>query len=164
MSAHGIDRRQALRGAGVAAGGLAVGLGLAQPAAASTTSSSKGPAGSYLITRRDDPSTLDPAPSDVGAVVGFAAGNVLTTLDINPPAPVLLGSWERTGNRFEAAVWGGQDAAGPNQPATTVEVRPKGSVSGQSISGTYTFTVRDAASRKVLFTGTGKFHGHKIDA
>lgn len=44
----------------------------------------------------------------------------------------------------------------------TVQVRPKVKVSGQSISGTYTFTVWDAVSKKVFFTGTGKFHGHAM--
>ncbi len=168
MGSQGIDRRQVLRGAGVAAGGLAVGLGLAQPADAAPVQASgkgtHGPSGSYLITRTENPSKANPAPTGIRAVFSFAAGGVLISLDIDPAAPPLLGSWESAGDRFEVVMWNGAAAAAPGAPATTVEVRPKGRISGKSISGTYTFTIRDAATAKVLAAGTGTFHGHKLEA
>ena len=79
MAQRVIDRRQVLRGAGVAAGGAAVGaFAFAAPASANDTGSGK-LAGSWLIIRQDDGS-----PDRVTAVLSFAQrpspGNFYTRL------------------------------------------------------------------------------------
>jgi len=61
-------------------------------------------------------------------------------------------------------VWGGQAAAGPQQPASTVRVRITGQFSEETISGKYAFQVWDAATGAAVFSGTGTFKGRDIDA
>ena len=86
MAQRVIDRRQVLRGAGVAAGRAAVGaFAFAAPASANDTGSGK-LAGSWLIIRQDDGS-----PDRVTAVLSFAGGDVMIEHDINPAGPPFTG-------------------------------------------------------------------------
>ena len=98
MAERVIDRRQVLRGAGVAAGGAAVGaFAFAAPASANDTGSGK-LAGSWLIIRQDDGS-----PDRVTAVLSFAGGDVMIEHDINPAGPPSTGTWQRDADhRFRA--------------------------------------------------------------
>jgi hypothetical protein len=162
MGEHVIGRRQMLRGAGVAAGGVAVtGLGLASPAVASDDS--RGAlAGSWLVTRQDNGST-----SKTVAVLSFAGGGVVIAHDINPAGPPFTGTWARRGDgRFRATLWSGFTGMGPNQPGVTVKVHVEGRVRGDTISATYSVKVFDDATGAAITAqaATGRLSGHLIEA
>lgn len=161
MAKHVIDRRQALRGAGFAAGGAAVGaLGFAAPASA-TDRGTGGLSGSWLIVRQDDGS-----PDKTTGVLSFAAGSVVIEHDINPAGPPFTGTWEARGDeRFRATIWSGQAGEGPNQPGPTLRVQLRGQVKDYKLTATYVVTVFDPTSGAVLQTLTGKIlSGKRIEA
>lgn len=166
MSApRAIGRRQVLTGAGVAAGAAIAGVGFAPPADAHADRD-QGLSGSWLIVRQDDGS-----PDKVSGVLSFAAGSVIIEQDINPVGPVFTGTWsasdgdgEGDGDRFRATFWAGFPGQGPDQPATTVQVKLRGRRHRKSISGSYRFTVFDPTSNTVVQTGTGSFTGSPINA
>jgi hypothetical protein len=161
MAEQVVDRRHVLRGAGVAAGGAAVGaLALAAPASAHD-SGREGPSGSWLITRQDDGSS-----DKVTAVLSFAGGNVLVEHDINPAGPPFTGTWVGRGDwRFRATFWTGQAGEGPGQPGPTLQVRLRGQIERGNLTGTYTVTVFDPMTGAQLQTVTGKvLSGHRIEA
>ena len=161
MAQRVIDRRQVLRGAGVAAGGAAVGaFAFAAPASANDTGSGK-LAGSWLIIREDDGS-----PDRVAAVLSFAGGDVMIEHDINPAGPPFTGTWQRDGDhRFRTTFWSGQAGEGPGQPGPTLQVRLRGQIKNGNLTGSYTFTAFDPATGAPLQSGTGKvLSGHLIQA
>ena len=159
MVDHVLGRRQVLRGAGVATGAAAVGVALASPASASEGHGSR-LAGSWMVVHQDDPGG---DPTKVQAVVSFAGGGVLLSHDINPAGPPQSGTWEAfNGDRFKGTFWGGQPSDGPGSPGFTVRVRVWGTHHGDSIWGTYAFTV--FGPHGVVTSGTGKFKGSPIDA
>ena len=159
MVDHVLGRRQVLRGAGVATGAAALGVALASPANASESKDDR-LARSWLVVHQDDPSGDTPK---VQSVVSFAGGGVLLSHDINPESPAQSGTWEAwNGDRFKGTMWGGQASDGPDSPSFTVRIRIWGTHHGDSIWGTYAFTVFGPDG--VEATGTGKFKGNPIDA
>ncbi|MFF0343504.1 hypothetical protein [Kribbella sp. NPDC004875] len=159
MSENSIGRRQALRGAGMAAGGVAVaGLATATPALADRSDS--GPSGSWLCVRQDTGSK-----DKVRLVLSFAGGGVFVSHDISPAGPPFTGTWASRGNRFQATFWTGTAGSTPNSVGQTIRVRLRGSVSHGKLSGTYQFTVFAAGSEtKVADSGTGTVTGRRISA
>jgi hypothetical protein len=161
MDERTLGRRQVLRGAGAAAaGGAAVaGLGLASPAMASDDAGG-GLTGSWMITRQDDGD-----PTEVQAVLSFAAGGVVVEHDIGPAGPPFTGTWaRRSGGRFRATFWSGfPGEGGPGSPGVTVRVRLVGRVEHRTISGTYTVAVFDATGAQID-SATGSFTGRPINA
>jgi hypothetical protein len=164
MTEHVIDRRNVLRGAGIAAGGAAIGaVGFAGPASASSHDHHhhhESLSGSWLIVRQDDGTT-----TPVTAVLSFAAGNVVIEHDINPAGPPFTGTWEgEEHRRFDATFWTGTAGGGPNQPGQTIRVHLHGRVKDDNLTARYRFTVFDASGQQVA-TGTGKvLSGRLIDA
>jgi hypothetical protein len=159
MAESVVNRRQALRGAGVAAGG-AVGAFALAPAASAQDRGEQGPSGSWLVVRQDDGS-----PVLTTLVLSFSGGGVFISHDINPAGPPFTGTWKADGRRFRATFWTGQAGNGPNQPGPTIRVRLRGQVEGRSLTGTYTFTVFDPATGAPIQSGAGKvLSGHPIDA
>ncbi len=159
MSENAVGRRQALRGAGIAAGSVAiVGLGTATPAMAD---SDNGLLGSWLSVRQDDGS-----PDKLRLVLSFAGGGVFVSHDISPAGPPFTGTWARQGKSFRATFWTGfPGEQGPESVGPTVEVRLRGTLSHGTISGTYRFTVfAPGSDTEVVDSGTGKFTGHRINA
>jgi hypothetical protein len=121
--------------------------------------------GSWLVTHQDDPGGN---PTKVKAVSSFSPGGVLFSVDIAPTGPPSAGSWASTGpGRFKATFWFGAPSGGPTDPAVTVQVRLRGRMSGDKISGTDAFTVRNAETDEPVFSGTwqvlGKAHPGLID-
>ena len=160
MAESVINRRQVLRGAGVAAGGAAVGALAFAPAASAHDTGERGPSGSWLVVRQDDG---DPVRTTL--VLSFGGGGIFISHDINPAGPPFTGTWEADGQRFRATFWTGQGGNGPNQPAITIRVRLRGRVNGESLTGTYTVTVFDSATGTPIQTVTGKvLSGHPIEA
>jgi hypothetical protein len=161
MDERTLGRRQVLRRAGVVAtGGAAVaGLGLASPAIASGDDGG-GLAGSWMITRQDDGD-----PTEVQAVLSFAAGGVIVEHDIGPAGPPFTGTWARRGGgRFRATFWSGfPGEGGPGSPGVTVRVRLVGRVEHSTISGTYTVAVFDPTGAQIE-AATGRFSGRPINA
>ncbi|WP_433161641.1 hypothetical protein [Kribbella sp. CA-247076] len=159
MSENAVGRRQALRGAGIAAGGVAIaGLATATPAAAD---SDDGLSGSWLCRRQDDGST-----ETVRLVLSFAAGGVFVSHDISPALPPFTGTWSRHGKSFQATFWSGfAGEEGPGSVGPTIRVRLRGSLSRGRISGTYRITVFAPNSEtEVLDSGTGTVSGRRISA
>jgi hypothetical protein len=159
MNERVLERRMLLRSAGVA-GATMVGV-----AAVPATADARGSVGdsrvlgSWLITHQDAP------PGDttrVLAVVGFAAGGVLTSQDVEPASPGGLGAWTGHGDSFTGTFYIGQPAHGSKQPAVIVKVDARGRVNGGSIKGTYQFTVYDAKTHKRVTSGHGRFSGGRI--
>lgn len=162
MAERVIDRRQVLRGAGVAAGGAAVGaVAFAEPASASPHEhSDNNLSGSWLIVRQDEGTT-----TPTTAVLSFAAGGVIIEHDINPAGPPFTGTWEGRDGRFKATFWSGASGNGPNQPGPTLRVRVRGQVRRGKLTATYTFTAFDPTTGAPVQTGTGKvLRGHPIEA
>jgi hypothetical protein len=154
-----IGRRRMLRGAGAAAGGVAVStVALASPALADGGHSRV--AGSWMIVHQDD---ADPA--EVKAVISFALGGVFISHDISPAGPPFTGTWERRGHdRFRATFWSGFPGdEGPGSAGPTIRIRARGQVDGDEISGTFTFTVFDPGG-EVVDSASGTFSGERIDA
>ncbi|MFG1818386.1 hypothetical protein ACGFIF_31800 [Kribbella sp. NPDC049174] len=159
MSENAMGRRQALRGAGIAAGGVAIaGLATATPAAAD---SDNGLLGSWMCRRQDDGS-----PDTVRLVLSFAAGGVIVSHDISPAGPPFTGTWSRHGKSFQATFWTGfPGEQGPGSTGPTVRVRLRGVLSHGKISATYRVTVFAPNSEtEVLETVTGKVSGRRISA
>jgi hypothetical protein len=120
-----MGRRQALRGAGVAAGGVAVaGLG-AVPAMAD---SDNGLLGSWMVVKQDDG-----YPDKTRAVHSYADGGVFQYHAISPAGPPATGTWSRNGKSFRATFWTGfpGDPVGP-----TVRVQLVGTLQNGEIAGT----------------------------
>lgn len=158
MSENAMGRRQALRGAGMAAGGVAIaGLATATPADAADN----GVLGSWMCRRQDDGS-----PDKVRLVLSFAAGGVFLSHDISPAGPPFTGTWSRHGKSFQATFWTGLPGdQGPGSVGPTVRVRLRGVLSHGKISGTYRVTVFAPNSEtEVIESATGKLTGRRIDA
>lgn len=159
MADRVVDRRMLLRGAGVAGATAIGGTALASSARAD---SDNDVTGSWVITHRDDP----PAEPETGtSVIAFAEGGVFITQDFAPVAPGGVGAWSREkGDRVKVNFWTGFPKEG-GSPAVALNIKARGKVDHDSISGTYTFTVHPAKNlRKVLQRGKGKFKGHRLEA
>ena len=157
MSENTVGRRSALRGAGMAAGGVAIaGLATATPAMADN-----GLLGSWMCVRQDDGS-----PDKIRVVVSFADGGVIVTHDISPAGPPFTGTWSRNGNWFQATFWTGfPGEQGPESVGPTARVRLKGKVSGGTLTASYRFSVfAPGSDTEVVETGSGKLTGRRINA
>lgn len=158
MSENAIGRRQALRGAGIAAGGVAVaGLATATPAMAD---SGNGLLGSWLCVRQDNGSK-----DKISTVLSFAGGGVAVIHDLSPAGPPFTGAWSSRGKSFRATVWAGfPGEQGPESAGPTVRVQLWGSVSHGKLAAAYRFTVFAPRSTKVIESGSGKVTGRRITA
>ena len=157
MSENAMGRRQALRGAGIAAGGVAIAGMATTPALADDN----GLLGSWMSVRQDDGS-----PDKVRLVLSFAGGGVFVSHDISPAGPPFTGTWARHGKSFRATFWTGfPGEEGPESVGPTVRVRLVGTLKHGKISGTYRVTVfAPGSATEVLESITGKFSGRRIDA
>jgi len=115
-----------------------------------------------MITHQDDPPG---EPTPIRGVASFAEGGVLINHDILPAGPPGTGTWARQGSdRFKGTFWTGFPGdGGPGTPGGTLQVRIRGRVRKDKISGTYRFTVFDPAGAQVQ-SGTGTFNGERIEA
>ena len=158
MGSDHLARRQVLTAAGA---GLVAAAGLGGTAAAASTRSHSSDrdgdsaTGGWLITRTDTGST-----TPVRAVVTFADGGAALTVDIDPGAPPLAGSWEEEDDSLKVTFWGtATDDAGNS--VGVVRVRVTAHVDGDRIAGTYRVRVMAQGQNQ---SGTGSFHGRRIDA
>lgn len=155
MGSEHLGRRQIMTAAG--AGVLAAaGLGGTAAAAPAASSAPEGHVpGGWLITR-----TQAGAPGQIRTVLTFAAGGAILSLDIDPAAPPLAGSWDSDGEHgFEATFWGSvTDPQG--RSVGTVRVKATGRVDGNRMSGSYTFRASVQGQNQ---NGSGGFHGIRID-
>ncbi len=154
-----LERRMLLRGAGVA------GASLAGVAAVPAVASAHGEdhhgsrvLGAWLITHTDNPPG-DPTP--VQAVTAFADGGVFISQDIAPTSTAQVGAWKAHGDSFRVTFWTG-DNGDAQQPAVRVQVRVRGTVHHDTISGTYTLTIYAATAQTVVGTGSGTFSGTRV--
>lgn len=163
MAEQALGRRQLIRGAGAAAGGLAVtGLGgaMAAPAAAKDDDDhhDSAIAGSWLASVHGDDG------SELMSVGSFAHGGVAITHDISPAGPPFTGSWEPRGeNRFRATLWGGfPGPQGPGSVGPTARLRLRGRLRDDELSGTFRFVVFDP-NGAVVERGSGTFEATRIE-
>ncbi|HEV7196523.1 MAG TPA: twin-arginine translocation signal domain-containing protein [Pedococcus sp.] len=153
-----VERRNVLRAAGAAGAAAVAGLALTDTAQADDGSSAV--IGTWVITHTDNP----PSPPNTGkGVVTLGPGGILQNVEIAPSGQVGGGAWEGLGGgAFEAVFLTGSPGGG-GQPDAIVEVKPTGRVVGDRIWGTYTVSVSNASTGQVLFNGTGKFHGTRLE-
>ena len=161
MGENAVGRRQALRGAGIAAGGVAIaGLATAAPAVAGNDND-HGLLGSWMCVRQDDGS-----PDKVRLVLSFAGGGVIISHDISPAGPPFTGTWSQRGTSFRATFWTGfPGAQGPDSVGQTARVQLRGTLSHGTIAATYRVTVfAPGSATEVVATFTGKVTGRRIYA
>ncbi|HEV7146694.1 MAG TPA: twin-arginine translocation signal domain-containing protein [Pedococcus sp.] len=153
-----VERRNVLRAAGAAGAAAVAGLALTDSARADDGSSAV--IGTWVITHVDNP----PSPANTGkGVVTLGPGGILQNVELVPVGQVGGGAWESLGGgAFEAVFLTGSPGGG-GQPDAIVEVKPTGKVVGDRISGTYTIAVSNAMTGQVLFRGTGRFHGTRLE-
>lgn len=60
--------------------------------------------------------------------------------------------------------WEGIPAQGSDQPAHYLDLHIRGDAHGNTVFGSYSGTLYDAADDSVLLTGTGAFAGTRIHA
>lgn len=160
-----MERRMLLRGAGVAGASL-VGVA-AIPAAASAhghddhDSHDSSAIGAWFITHKDNP----PGDTTPGtSVVTFAPGGVFTAQDLAPLGAAGLGAWEPDGSdRFKVLFWTGAKGETAKDPDVVIKIEVRGKVDHDKVSGTYSGTVYDAKTMKVLVTFTGTFSGARVE-
>jgi hypothetical protein len=160
MALERIGRRELIMGGGAGAVALAaVTLPATTAFADDDHRQGGGLQGAWLITRHDSNPT-----TTITGVVTFATGGAFAELDINPPSPVGLGSWSKSGDhRFVVTFW--SVALDGNNFQGTVKVTVDGSWKGDTITGTYAFSVLDPSGNgTVLVSGTGSFTGTRIVA
>lgn len=153
-----VERRNVLRAAGAAGAAAVAGLALTDSAQADDGSGDI--VGAWVITHTDNP----PSPPNTGkGVVTLGPGGILQNVEIAPSGGAGGGSWEALGGgAFEAVFLTGSPGTG-GQPDAIVEVKPTGRVAGDRIWGTYTVSVSNANTGQVLFRGTGKFRGTRLE-
>ena len=159
MSENAMGRRQALRGAGIAAGGVAIaGLATATPAMADNDN---GLLGSWMCVRQDDDT-----PDEIRLVLSFAGGGVFLSHDISPAGPPFTGTWSRQGKSFQATFWTGfAGEQGPGSVGPTIRVQAEGVLSHGTISATYRITVfAPGSDTEIVQTITGTVTGSRINA
>ncbi|HWD82950.1 MAG TPA: hypothetical protein VG497_28820 [Kribbella sp.] len=159
MSENAFGRRQALRGAGIAAGGVAAaGLATTAPAMAD---SGGGLLGSWMCVREDNGS-----PDKIRLVLSFAGGGVVVSHDISPAGPPFTGTWASQGKSFRLTMWTGEPGMqGPGSAGPTLRVRAWGSVSHGKLSAKYQFTVfAPMSDTQVIDSGSGTVTGRRISA
>jgi hypothetical protein len=161
MKQNRIGRRQLVRtAAAVAAGGALVGGTGVAAASANEGSSGHRILGAWWVTHTDNPPG-DPTPAIT--VVGFAAGGVLTASDIRPAGGTGTGTWTATGSHFRASYWAAVPLGPPDTPGGSINIRVRGSVHGDRVSGTYAYTLFDPSGAELL-AGTGTFTGRRLTA
>ena len=159
MGREHVGRRQVLTATGA---GLVAAAGLGGTAAAATTRSRShdedgdSVAGGWMILRTDSGST-----TPVRTVVTFADGGAALALDIDPGAPPLAGSWEAEHHDVVKVTFWGTATDDSGNSVGVVRVRVTGHVDGRRIAGTY--RVRAFVGGQTQ-SGTGSFHGTRIDA
>lgn len=117
-----VARRNVLRSAGVAAGGLVVsGVALAPPATAEKHAPDRDVSGSWRVNVHNDDG------SESISVLSFAASEVCVVHDISPAGPPFTGTW-RSGahDSFRATVLTGTPGDGPGSPGPVIELRLRG--------------------------------------
>ena len=161
MGHNTIARRQLVRtAAAVAAGGALVGGAGVASASADDSGHGHGLLGAWWVTHTDDPPG-DPTPGIT--VVTFAAGGALAAGDIRPAGGTGVGAWGATGSRFRASYWASVPLGPPDTPGGSINIRVKGRLHQDSVSGTYAFTVYDPDGAQ-LQAGTGTFTGSRLTA
>jgi hypothetical protein len=161
MSESRIGRRQLVRTAAAgAAGGALVGATGVAAASASDDGNGHRILGAWWVTHTDDPPG-DPTPGIT--VVAFAAGGVLNATDIRPAGSTGTGTWSASGSHFRASYWASVPLGPPDTPGGSINIRVRGRLHGDLVSGTYALTVYDPAGAE-LQAGTGTFTGTRLTA
>jgi hypothetical protein len=159
MIQESVGRRNVLRGASVAAGGLTLaGVAGASPASAGGSYGDQSLSGSWRVNVHNDDG------DESISILSFAAGQVCIVHDISPAGPPFTGSW-RSGRHgsFRATVLTGFAGEGPGSPGPVIELKLSGSVRHGQLSGSFTFRVTDPAGNEVD-TGSGTFDGQRVEA
>jgi hypothetical protein len=155
-----ITRRKALAVAGAAAGALGASAALTGVRGVQAASGAVGHtvAGTWDVRVTSAVSGQPPSTS----LVAFAPGGSLVTTDNSAPGNVSVGAWEQEGDAFRAVF--DTFAFGPKGMFIgTAIIRPKGSVDGDRIHGTYTVDFRPASGPTQRDVDHGTFSGSRIE-
>jgi hypothetical protein len=155
-----ITRRKALAVAGAAAGALGASAALTGVRGVQAASGAVGDtvAGTWDVRATSAVSGQPPSTS----LVAFAPGGSLVTTDNSAPGNVSVGAWEQEGEGFRAVFE--TFSFGPKGMFVgTAIIRPKGSVDGDRIHGTYTVDFRPASGPTQHGVDHGTFSGSRIE-
>jgi hypothetical protein len=156
-----ITRRKALAVAGAAAGALGASAALTGVRGVQAASGAAGDAvaGTWDVRVTSAVSGAPPFTS----IVAFAPGGSLVTMDNQGPGNVSLGAWEREGGGAFRAVFDTFAFDPTGLFIGTAIIRPKGSVDGDRIHGTYTVDFRPASGSTQHGVDHGAFSGSRIE-
>jgi hypothetical protein len=156
----GLERRALLRGAGVAGASVVGVVAVPEVAAAQAGQDghSDGLLGAWLVTHTDDPPSTDSGD----AIVAFSPGGVVTVEELGDGTSG-LGAWRSDGHHLRARFFEASPGEG-SDPGVVVEIRVRGRLHHDRVSGTYAATVRSDADGSVLTTFTGTFTGTRVNA
>lgn len=156
MSNDLLNRRQLLLGA--TAGALGIGAAALAPMTAMAAESS-GLVGTWDVQITD--LTTPNGPTTFEGATTFAPGGGLVTMASDQPSTG-LGSWaQKGGGAFRARFM--QFGFGPPGPSKVV-ISIKGTLSEDSISGTFTYKVYDLQGNVIFGNGKGTFTGKRFSA
>jgi hypothetical protein len=158
-----VTRRKALAAAGTM--GAAAALTGVRSVQAAPGGSDDSVAGTWVVTVT---STATPAgqPPFI-SIVSLAPGGVLVTADNQGPGNVSLGAWEHNGSHgFEAVFESFGFDSGPGKAPTfigTAIIRPKGTVDGNKIHGTYEVDFQPTSFPLQRNVDHGTFTGSRLE-
>jgi hypothetical protein len=158
MISNKLDRRQVLRGVGLAALGGGAAAALAPTSALADNDGDGGLVGSWNLTIVDLSGAL-PIPNEGVGV--YAPGGGFTTAYGGIPF-VGLGAWaQRGGGKFGLTFLNFLFDFNPVKFTGTAKIRAEGTVHRDTQSGTYKFDVVDPSGANV-FSGHGTFSGKRM--
>jgi hypothetical protein len=150
-----ITRRKALVAAG-ALGGTAALTGVRSVQAASGAGAVTG---TWVVAVTSALNTQPPSTS----LVAFAAGGSLVTTDSNGPGNVSIGAWKPVGDAGFRAVFDTFSFDQTGAFVGTAIIRPKGTVDGDRIHGTYTVDFNSASGPSQTGVDHGTFTGSRLE-
>jgi hypothetical protein len=160
MEQQMITRRKAFAAAGAAAGALGATAALTGVLSVQAASGAVGDSvvGTWDVRVTSAVSGQPPSTS----LVAFAPGSSLVTTDNSAPGNVSVGAWEQEGEGFRAVFE--TFSFGPKgRFVGTAIIRPKGTVEGDRVHGTYTVDFRPASGPTQQGVDHGTFRGSRLE-
>jgi hypothetical protein len=155
-----ITRRKAFAAAGAAAGALGASAALTgvRSVQAASGAESDSVVGTWDVRVTSAVSGQPPSTS----LVAFAAGGSLVTTDNSAPGNVSVGAWEQEGEGFRAVFE--TFSFGPKGMFVGAAIiRPRGTVDGDRVHGTYTVDFRPASGPTQHGVDHGTFRGSRLE-
>jgi hypothetical protein len=158
MDQSTITRRKALAMAGTAAGALGATAALTGVRSVQAADVSHAVAGTWDVTVTSAVSGAPPFTS----LVAFAPGGALVTSDNQAPGNISVGAWEGESDGEFHAIFETFSFDAKGKFVGTAIIRPRGSVDGDHIHGTYSVAFRPASGPTQHGVDHGSFTGSRL--